>query len=51
MVQGVAFCVDVRNLLEFERAFQGHREIVAATQVEEIANLLDFLSDHLDLSV
>ena len=41
--------MDVADLLELERAFEGRRETVAATEVQEVLRVLELFSDLLDL--
>ena len=43
---GIPLGVDIRNLLEFQRPFESHREVVATTEVKRIAGILE-LDGHL----
>src|SRR6266481_2973183 len=45
---GVTFGVDVRDLLQLERALERDREVDAAAEVEEVARVAVFLGDLLD---
>src|SRR3954468_2349888 len=46
----IAFGVDVADLLQLQRPLERDREIVAATEVEEIGRVLELLRDRLDLA-
>ena len=48
---GVALGVDIADLLELQRPFQGHRELVLPAQVEEIADMVIALGDAAHLVV
>ena len=47
--RGIAFGVDVRDLLQLERALERHREVDAPAQIQRIAGVCKPLGQRLDL--
>src|SRR5258708_4063849 len=44
----IAFGVNVRNLFQLQRAFERHRKIYAATEIQKIGRPKEFLGEFLD---